>query len=306
MGEGAAREVAAFLLDHNGFSGIPPTALVSAGHPSLSYRSVPGGANGTPRAPKTASLQLFAPHTCTTEELSHSVWPVDAVHRIAIFDIRTCNLDRNEDNILVRLVPHKDVDDGSVSSDACDDGGRAARGRGGGQGGGDPSVVSGPDSVPSDDEVEHYRVSRSVSTSPELSAAASGDRGNAFEQFAAVVGGSSVLHDIALEWGTYTDHEASRKDRLLSVGPPCDGAGGCSTGGSQAALGCDGGGGVDMSPLVIDVDAARDSSAVPSLCSPSDVHTRLSSPRRARKPSRSPLAPQSGRRASLPNARMPR
>jgi hypothetical protein len=30
---------------------------------------------------------------------------VDAVHRIAIFDIRTCNLDRNEDNMLVRMHP---------------------------------------------------------------------------------------------------------------------------------------------------------------------------------------------------------
>jgi hypothetical protein len=54
---------------------------------------------------KQASLQLFAPHTCTTEELAPSLWPVDAVHRIAIFDIRTCNLDRNEDNMLVRMHP---------------------------------------------------------------------------------------------------------------------------------------------------------------------------------------------------------
>ena len=28
-GEGAVREVAAFLLDHDHFSGVPPTALVS-------------------------------------------------------------------------------------------------------------------------------------------------------------------------------------------------------------------------------------------------------------------------------------
>ena len=39
MGEGAIREAAAFLLDHGGFAGVPPTALVNASHPGLCYRT---------------------------------------------------------------------------------------------------------------------------------------------------------------------------------------------------------------------------------------------------------------------------
>ena len=47
-GEGAVREVAAFLLDHEHFAGVPPTALVSC-HASAS----PAGADG-----KVGSLQV--------------------------------------------------------------------------------------------------------------------------------------------------------------------------------------------------------------------------------------------------------
>ena len=49
-GEGAVREVAAFLLDHEHFAGVPPTALVSC-HASAS----PTGADG-----KVGSLQVRA------------------------------------------------------------------------------------------------------------------------------------------------------------------------------------------------------------------------------------------------------
>lgn len=34
-GESSLREVLAFLLDHEGFAGVPPTALVEMSHPSL-------------------------------------------------------------------------------------------------------------------------------------------------------------------------------------------------------------------------------------------------------------------------------
>ena len=47
-GEGAVREVAAFLLDHEHFAGVPPTALVSC-HNSCS----PAGDEG-----KVGSLQV--------------------------------------------------------------------------------------------------------------------------------------------------------------------------------------------------------------------------------------------------------
>lgn len=35
-GESSLREVLAYLLDHEGFAGVPPTALVELSHPSLS------------------------------------------------------------------------------------------------------------------------------------------------------------------------------------------------------------------------------------------------------------------------------
>ena len=50
-GEGAVREVAAFLLDHEHFAGVPPTALVSC-HTSAS----PAGDEG-----KVGSLQVLPP-----------------------------------------------------------------------------------------------------------------------------------------------------------------------------------------------------------------------------------------------------
>jgi len=34
-GESSLREVIAYLLDHEGFSSVPPTALVEVSHPSL-------------------------------------------------------------------------------------------------------------------------------------------------------------------------------------------------------------------------------------------------------------------------------
>ncbi len=34
-GESSLREVLAYLLDHEGFAGVPPTALVELSHPSL-------------------------------------------------------------------------------------------------------------------------------------------------------------------------------------------------------------------------------------------------------------------------------
>jgi len=39
-GESTFREVYAYLLDHEGFAGVPPTALVQIAHPSLPYRPV--------------------------------------------------------------------------------------------------------------------------------------------------------------------------------------------------------------------------------------------------------------------------
>ncbi|XP_078448308.1 phosphatidylinositol 4-kinase gamma 8-like [Wolffia australiana] len=92
----ALREVAAFLLDHRDFSGVPPTALVLFS-PS----------NSPPWA--TASLQRYVPHSCDAADLGPSTFTVRSVHRIAILDVRLLNLDRHAGNILVQrggeLVP---------------------------------------------------------------------------------------------------------------------------------------------------------------------------------------------------------
>jgi len=39
-GEATIREVAAYMLDHGGFSGVPATGLVEISHPSLSYSTI--------------------------------------------------------------------------------------------------------------------------------------------------------------------------------------------------------------------------------------------------------------------------
>lgn len=39
-GESTFREVYAYLLDHDGFAGVPPTAFVQIAHPSLPYKPV--------------------------------------------------------------------------------------------------------------------------------------------------------------------------------------------------------------------------------------------------------------------------
>jgi len=102
-GEGAVREVAAYVLDHCSFAGVPPTALVSA------YISSDEGQGVT----KVGSLQQFVPSECDAEERGYSSFSVDSVHRLAVLDIRLANADRNGGNILCqrgegdswRLIP---------------------------------------------------------------------------------------------------------------------------------------------------------------------------------------------------------
>lgn len=96
VGEGALREVAAYLLDHEHFAGVPPTALVSA------YVGPNGGANGSAdcggqqaqRELKMGSLQLFVDAQDDCEERGVSGLPVGEVHKIAVLDLRLGNTDR--------------------------------------------------------------------------------------------------------------------------------------------------------------------------------------------------------------------
>ncbi|XP_062179130.1 phosphatidylinositol 4-kinase gamma 4-like [Phragmites australis] len=97
VGQGALREVAAYILDHPvgdckyghsvGFSGVPPTALVRSLHRGKSF--------------KIGSLQMFMKNNGSTEDMGPRAFPVKEVHKIAVLDIRLANADRHAGNILV-------------------------------------------------------------------------------------------------------------------------------------------------------------------------------------------------------------
>ncbi|XP_038684158.1 phosphatidylinositol 4-kinase gamma 8-like isoform X2 [Tripterygium wilfordii] len=74
VGETGIRELAAYLLDHDGFAGVPTTALVKISHVAFHVRG----------------------------ELGPSGFSVASVHRIGIFDVRLLNLDRHAGNMLVK------------------------------------------------------------------------------------------------------------------------------------------------------------------------------------------------------------
>jgi hypothetical protein len=118
-GEGCIREVAAFLLDHDGFAGVPMTTLVEVRHPTFNINGshlkvVEGGASMgahsiAPNSPtktvcpkKVGSFQEFAYCDYSMDDLSPSKLSVDDVHKIAILDIRILNADRNAANLLCR------------------------------------------------------------------------------------------------------------------------------------------------------------------------------------------------------------
>ncbi|KAG1370999.1 phosphatidylinositol 4-kinase gamma 8-like [Cocos nucifera] len=96
-GETGVREVAAYLLDHGSFSGVPPTALIKISHPAFTSAT-----NSPAPARKTASIQRFVPHDFDAGELGPSRFSVSSVHRIGILDIRLLNIDRHAGNILVK------------------------------------------------------------------------------------------------------------------------------------------------------------------------------------------------------------
>lgn len=97
VGEGAFREVAAYILDHpvvdhesgrsGGFSGVPPTAIVRSLHRGKSF--------------KVGSLQMFMENDGSCEDMGPRAFPVKEVHKIAVLDIRLANADRHAGNILV-------------------------------------------------------------------------------------------------------------------------------------------------------------------------------------------------------------
>ncbi|XP_047079436.1 phosphatidylinositol 4-kinase gamma 4-like [Lolium rigidum] len=97
VGEGALREVAAYVLDHPvdgskscdsiGFSGVPPTALVHCLHMGKGF--------------KIGSLQMFVENHGSCEDMGPRDFPVQEVQKIAVLDIRLANADRHAGNVLV-------------------------------------------------------------------------------------------------------------------------------------------------------------------------------------------------------------
>lgn len=121
-GKGCIREVAAYLLDRDGFSGVPMTTLAEVRHPGFNINGsklkvVEGGASmgAHSLAPnslykpsctkKVGSFQEFAYCDYSMDDLSPSKLSVDEVHKIAILDIRILNADRNAANLLCRRTP---------------------------------------------------------------------------------------------------------------------------------------------------------------------------------------------------------
>ncbi|XP_022770590.1 phosphatidylinositol 4-kinase gamma 4-like [Durio zibethinus] len=106
VGEGAFREVAAYILDHpnneqrtiygheKGFAGVPPTAMIKCLHSGFN--------NPDDLATvKIGSLQMFVENSGSCEDMGPGSFPVEQVHKICVLDIRLANADRHAGNILL-------------------------------------------------------------------------------------------------------------------------------------------------------------------------------------------------------------
>lgn len=109
VGEGAFREVAAYILDHprggprstssdeKGFAGVPPTVMVQCKDSRFHYSE---GYNC--RSSKFGSLQTFMKNCGSCEDMGPRAFPVEEVHKICVLDIRLANADRHAGNILIQ------------------------------------------------------------------------------------------------------------------------------------------------------------------------------------------------------------
>eukprot|EP00948_MAST-09A_sp_MAST-9A-sp1_P002411 g2411.t1 len=121
-GSACYREVAAFLIDHEANEragtvylklGVPPTVLAELTHPGLSFiangsttRTAAKNILGNNRShhAKLGALQEFIQSTWTGTDFPRSLrgtLSVETVQKLAIFDIRMLNTDRNEGNLLI-------------------------------------------------------------------------------------------------------------------------------------------------------------------------------------------------------------
>lgn len=105
VGQGAFREVAAYILDHpvsghrslfgdeKGFAGVPATVMAKCLHKGFNH---PGGLTA-----KIGSLQMFMENNGSCEDMGPGTFPVKEVHKITVLDIRLANADRHAGNILL-------------------------------------------------------------------------------------------------------------------------------------------------------------------------------------------------------------
>ncbi|KAI4378179.1 hypothetical protein MLD38_015699 [Melastoma candidum] len=108
VGEGAFREVAAYILDHPcsdllddvgiGFAGVPPTVMVRCLHRDFNY---PEGFKFSSSNIKIGSLQMFVNNIGSCEDMGPRAFPVEEAHKISVLDIRLANADRHAGNILI-------------------------------------------------------------------------------------------------------------------------------------------------------------------------------------------------------------
>ncbi|KAL3631277.1 Phosphatidylinositol 4-kinase gamma 7 [Castilleja foliolosa] len=106
VGETGFREVAAYLLDYNHFANVPPTALVKITHSIFNVNDCMNGnkLKNKKLVSKIASFQKYMRHDFDASDHGTSSFPVSAVHRIGILDVRILNTDRHAGNLLVRKL----------------------------------------------------------------------------------------------------------------------------------------------------------------------------------------------------------
>jgi hypothetical protein len=95
IGEAAIREVAAYVLDKEHFSGVPVTFLAECKLPF--WKNSRGEV-----ATKLGSFQKYEEHDCASWDVGSSLFAASEVHKIGILDLRIFNTDRHGGNILVK------------------------------------------------------------------------------------------------------------------------------------------------------------------------------------------------------------
>ncbi|CAA2959165.1 phosphatidylinositol 4-kinase gamma 7-like isoform X1 [Olea europaea subsp. europaea] len=105
VGETGYREVTAYLLDYDHFVNVPSTALVKITPSIFNVNGVNGNKPPSKKlVSKIASFQQFIQHDFDASDHGTSNFPVSAMHRIGILDIRILNTDRHAGNLLVRKL----------------------------------------------------------------------------------------------------------------------------------------------------------------------------------------------------------